>query len=320
MAKVTNRDGSRWYTWPEPDGSGSGRYMSVTTIIDLGIPKPALIGWAAKETAIAAVEKIKSVFAILNDVPEGLTGAELKAARESQRETAIDLLKGARFKKNKEAKLTGSKIHEGIEAYKLGRPFPGVPATLADYWGAFERMLVQQEPVFLQTEANVYNRTRRYAGTLDTIGVWPHLEETFTERGLNIEDYYPKPWKDERGPVLVNDYKTGKGPKKGGVWPETALQLSGYRNGEFIAGPEGKEWPMPETDGALAIHLQPGWYELVPVDTGPAVFAHFLHAYETAIWQENTSKGVIGPALTERFPDSKIEEAKPEAEPQEVAS
>lgn len=308
---MAGNGGGRWYTWPEPDGSGTGRYLRVTTIIDLGVPKQALIGWAARETAFCAVDKQKTLYAMLNDYPDGLQGAELEEAKAKSRQAAIDFLTGARFRTSTRASIKGSHVHEAIEAYKLGRPYPGVPEAAKPWYDAFLRMLDQHKPIFLQTEARVFNRERRYAGTLDTIGVWPSLAEATKPDGSPA---FPKPWKDERGPVLLGDYKTGKGPQKGGVWPESALQESAYANAEFIAGPEGSEFPMPELDGAIIIHLQPGWYELVQVDIGEDVFRAFLYAYEIARWQELTSKNAVGPTLhSETFEDSKIEEPQPPA-------
>src|SRR3990172_181392 len=74
-------------------------------------------------------------------------------------------------------------------------------------------------------EASVFNRTERYAGTLDAIATIG-------------------------GRTLVIDVKSGKG-----VYPETALQLAAYRWAEFVGVPDGSEQPMPPTVGAAVLHL-----------------------------------------------------------------
>lgn len=267
MARYT-AGGGRWYVRP----GSSRRYLSVTTIIDLGIPKPALIGWAAKVTAEHAVDNLDKLYALSR-----AKDAEDEEAVAAARQGAIDWLKGERYRSVNRAADKGSIVHEAIEAYKLQRPYPGVPPRVKPYYDAFVGLLEKHQPVILQTEANVFNEERRYAGTLDSIGVWPSLAERI-----------PEPWSDERGPVVLCDYKTGSG-----VWPEAALQLAAYRNATFIDGPDGSEIPIPTIDGTIVIHLQEGWCEIIPVETGEDVFRHFLHAYETARWSEETSKAVI---------------------------
>lgn len=266
--------GNRYYFFKR-DGVNK-RYLRVTTIIDLGIPKPALIGWAARVTAEAAYDGIATLYSF---------------QKRDDREAAVDWLKSQRFRKKEEAALKGTQIHTAIEAYKLGRPYPGVPRNVRPFYDGFLRMLNDQRPIVLQTEANVFNDKRVYAGTLDTIMVWPNLPKTLAARGIDVEEFYPQPWKDPRGPVLVGDYKSGW------IYPEVALQLTGYRNSEFIGGPDGAVYEMPETDGGIAIALRPGYTEVIPVETSERVWNAFLFAYEIARWQEDISKNVIGKPL-----------------------
>lgn len=322
MGRETDQRGNRWYTHQVRDPATgelrTERYLSVTTIIDLGIPKQALIGWAARVTAEHAVDKVEKIRTMLSDDDgKRYTGEELQKAKQG----AVDWLKGEKNRNSNRAALKGSHVHDAIEAYKLGRPYPGVPKNAQSYYDAFLDLLANQEPLFLQTEANVYNRPRRYSGTLDAIGIFPKLGEVLKPKSDEL--WFPPPWKDERGPVLVVDYKTGKGPRKGAVFPEVALQLAAYGNATFIEMPDGSEIPMPEVDGAIAIHLQPGWSEVVPVEIGDVinedgvrvnVFNHFLYAYETARWQEKVSRRVIGKPIA-TYPLPKDAEPAPVPEP-----
>lgn len=371
MAAVErDQSGNRWYIWQDRARGVKERYLSVTTIIDLGIPKPALTGWAAREAATWAVDNLPAIQALLAKatteagtvVPvaelqalaqrlggPGISATKLRAlitlhadeavvdrqVLKDARQEAIDLVKGAPWRMSDKAKIRGSHVHDAIEAFKLERPYPGVPADALDYYVGFLRMLDDQRPYFLQTEANVYNRTRLHAGRLDTIGVWPKLADA--REPLGGLPYFPRrcsacgrpehehaesqtegqdegtptvyvpcdvdkgeqpaafTWAggETRGPVLIGDYKTGKGPRRGGVYAEVGLQGAAYRNSEFIAGPEGTEFPMPEVDGAIAIHLQPGWCELVPVETGDDIYTAFLYAREVARFQLDIAGTVV---------------------------
>lgn len=289
--------GSRWYHWLREDGKMIERFWSVTHIIDNGIPKEALVGWAAKQTALAAVDNLDIVQAML---------------AKGQREQAIKYLTDARFETTRVAKLTGSQIHEAMEAYHLGRPFAGVPDAVRPYYEALLRLLEAQKPIVLATEAQVLNRSRRYGGTLDGIGVFPELAglvprscpncRTKMILGEGHRDDCPTPdlpvdeftYADPRGPVVMFDAKTGKGPRRGGAYPESALQLAAYENAEFMGLPDGSEVPLPAIDGCAVLHLQPGWSEVIPVWTGPEVYDAFLYAREIVRWKDETSKRVIG--------------------------
>jgi hypothetical protein len=254
---TTGRDG-RFYTFR------GERYWSVTTIINGGIPKPALINWAKKFTAEYACDNIKKLNALLE--PEDGT---------VDRDGAVEWLKGAAYRDRDKKADIGTFIHGATEAYVLGKPFPEWPLPLAPRMRAFERFLSAYEPVWEATEASVYSHTERYAGTLDgiaTIGRGPH-----------------------KGRKLIGDTKSGKA-----IYPEVALQLAAYRNAEFMELPDGSEVPVPDTDGAFALHLpETGDYDAFLVETGEEVYRTFLYCREVFRWMNEISKGVLGPLVTE---------------------
>lgn len=68
------------------------------------------------------------------------------------------------------------------------------------------------------------------------------------------------------------DYKTGKG-----VYPDVALQLAAYRNAEYIVW-NGADRAMPRIDATGVVHITENAFELIPVDTGPEVWATFVSA------------------------------------------
>nr|MBA2643598.1 hypothetical protein [Actinomycetota bacterium] len=171
----------------------------------------------------------------------------------------------------------GTAIHEAVEAYVLGKPMPPWSDAVAPRMRQFERFLADYSPEYEATEASVYNRTERYAGTLDAIAL-------------------------VGGRKLVLDTKTGKA-----LYPEVGLQLAAYRHAEFIGLADGSEGEMPETDGAAGLHLADDDYAFLDVQADAEVFRTFRYAREIFRWTDALSKGVIrGPVP---FPGSETQES-----------
>lgn len=247
---TTDSRGSRTYKWREES------FFSVTTILSGGIPKPALIHWAANEVAGYVCDNLAEVGPLIT----------------ADRDAAYDLLKRAPWRKRDKAAALGSDVHAAVEAYALGQPFPTWGPLVKPRMDAFVRFLEEYEPVYELTEASVFNRRERYAGTLDAICTFPTLG----------------------GRRLLIDVKSGGRA----IYPEAAVQLSAYRHAEFVGAPDGSEQPMPEVDGAAVLHIpdegiyEKG-YELVEVVADAEVFKTFIFAREIYRWQNVTSKSVV---------------------------
>jgi hypothetical protein len=244
-----DRWGNRTYEWRED------KYHSVTTMLN-AIGKPWLTGWAAKMVATYAVQNRTKLDALLE--PDSLGTIDEQAA--------IDWLKGSPYRDAQRAADLGTDIHKAIEAYVLGKPFPKWDLLVAPHMQGFERFLAKYEPNFEfgAAEEEVYNRTQRYAGSLDAIGTI-------------------------QGRKLLFDWKSGKA-----VYPEVALQLAAYRYAEFIGAPDGSEIPMPEVDGAVCLHVpRSGDAFLHDVDTSEDVFRMFQFVREVYRWQQQMSKQVL---------------------------
>lgn len=260
--------GGRFYVF----GRGE-RYWSVTTILK-ALPKDALKFWAARVVAEFAVDRSKTWFTM-------------------KREEAIDWLKREPLRFTGERADFGSAVHRAAEHYALGAPLGG------EEWGEEERSAMGHfldwcdtfAPTFELTEASVYNRTQKYAGTLDAIVTIP-LELLGT-----VGHPWHSPTIEEAGKVrLLIDYKTGGDVEEGkGVYPEVALQLAAYAHAEFVGLPNGLEAPLPSVDGAAVLQVNAGGWRLVPVDAlDPKVFKSFLYVREVFRWLEETSKEVLG--------------------------
>lgn len=123
--------------------------VGVTTILDNGVPKPALVGWAANVTAGYVVDHWE----------------ELLELRPSER---LEVLKRARWAEKDAAARRGTEVHEYALRLAAGEEVD-VPEELAghvDSYLAFAEDWLEQEIV---VEAVVINRRYRYMGTLDVI-------------------------------------------------------------------------------------------------------------------------------------------------------
>lgn len=242
-------DKGRFYTWP-PDPLGSltadetERFISVTNALSTGIPKAAITRWIQYGTSRFAVQNLKLV-------------ADTAKVDEK---AAIDMIAQAPYRESEKAMALGSLIHDICEAMVLGTALPVYDPKHEGFVNAFKAFVYDFEVEFEMTEATVYNRSCRYAGTLDFIATIPGY-------GRVLGDYK----------TTKPNFKTGHG-----IYPETALQLSAYRFSEFVGLPDGSEAPMPEVDVCLGVNLRPEGYKVVPLQADEDVFRTFLYALEIA--------------------------------------
>ncbi len=211
----------RYYRDPK-DGT---LYPSVTTILDTSLNKKALVGWAAKATAQAAVDHLP----------------ELVRRCRTDRRGAVTWLKGQPYAARDTAANLGTRVHDLAEAYVLGQPYtaPDDDTDEARMLAALVAFLDDFRPRFEATELTVVNRSVGYAGTLDAIATIPALGDRLT---------------------LV-DYKTGRT----GPYPEWGLQLAAYAAAEAAWLKDGTEVSMPKVDGAAILRIRPDGYTLHPV-------------------------------------------------------
>ena len=263
--------------------AGDDRFYSVTTLIG-ALDKPAIVYWAAEQTAISACQ-------IAGSLPARIA--------EDGEEAVVKWLRDARFRPPKGIRSSaelGSAVHDAVETYALTGTRPEVDEEVLPFLDQFDAWAQQFSPVYEAAEAAVYNRTFGYAGTLDAICV--------------ID-----------GQRVLVDYKTtrkdvdGRG-KPTGPYPEVALQLAAYRHAELLATFTARRFeqfrrryyllseveaaecePMPKVDGAVVIHMTPNRCTAHPVRVDQSVFDAFLYAVECFRWQQDLSKRVIGAPL-----------------------
>jgi len=259
QSKQRSNDGPRTYAWP-PQPPHEFEVLSVTSAMK-SLNKPFLIGWAAKMSAECAVEDHEII-------AKWLDKGDLRSA--------IDHIKGARFRDASTKGDRGTIVHSAIEAYIAGQPVDeeAVKAQLKEknvppkmYKSTFGMIngvmefLFDHEPEIYWSEATIYNRTHGFAGTADLLCKFPVGRS--------------------RVPTVV-DVKTSKA-----IYNETAMQLTAYGRGEFVGlddGTEAKLLPKgvkgPIKHGVVVRPTASGKYEKAHFDLTDDVFAKFLACLE----------------------------------------
>lgn len=253
QARKSSEDGPRIYPWP-PQAPHEFEVISVTSALK-ALPKPFLIGWAAKMAAEYAVDNLS----ILTEM----------VAKGDER-AAIDLIKGARFRDMNKKADRGTIVHAAVEAYIAGTQVDKaeVEAQLAEkrvpktMWKSALLMisgvyqyLQDTEPEVYRSESTVYSRTHGYAGTTDLFAR--------THVGSS------------RVPVVI-DIKTSKS-----IYDEVALQLIGYARADFVGLDDGTEEPLIPTGEPIeyGIVVRPtpsGKYETATFAFTDALYDRFL--------------------------------------------
>ncbi|MEV4179888.1 hypothetical protein AB0J28_00395 [Streptosporangium canum] len=258
-----------WYTDPTTDT----KLRRVTTILEKGVPKPALPYWAGNVVAETAMEHLPKL---------------VRASRRPQDAADVyDWLRRAHTRKKDERADIGGAVHNIIEAHVLGTPTPQElldDPEMRPYLENFLDFVDRYEVTFEASEMVVGSYTHGYAGTLD-----------FILRSPYIHDGRPCLGDTKTGGEL--DVRLQDGTLKG-VYPEAGMQMSAYRHAEVCWLRDGTRRPMPQThDYGVVLHLRPEGYRVYPALCGEAVFAKFLHAIQVADWAAELSQTVIGAAL-----------------------
>lgn len=124
----------------------------VTTLLDKGLPKPALTRWAAK-----------SVAEWVTDNPDAV-----EQLRGMGREPMVQALKSVPWEKRDTAAIRGTDIHTLAEQLAHGESVE-VPDPLVEAVNGYVRWLDEWQPEVIWTERPVANRKWWYAGKPDIV-------------------------------------------------------------------------------------------------------------------------------------------------------
>jgi hypothetical protein len=140
MAQPIDTPKGRYYTW---DGN---KFVSVTTVISEGIPKPALYKWLVKKGVEKAVAN-RIILAEMSDTE------------------ALDFLSDKGYSDTGPAAL-GSRVHKIAENIIKGETHTIAPDDRG-YVDSFNAFMADWQPTYVETEATVFSRQYGYAGTMD---------------------------------------------------------------------------------------------------------------------------------------------------------
>lgn len=280
--RIVRKDNGRnhWYV----DLDTETRVPGVTTILDQGLPKKALINWAANATAEYAIDNWE----------------ELSALPPSGR---LKKLQGGRYAAKDEAANRGTQVHKMGERLLSGEEVV-VPDLIKSYVESYVRFMDEFQLRAKHIEALVYSETHHYVGTLDIFGdiLLPDMPEY---------EHLPR---DEDGFVCdcLIDAKTNRS----GIFGETSLQLAGYRFAEFMqTDPSDPDtaFEMPEVTWTGAVWIRPDGYSLVPVAAGEEQHRAFLYARQVGIFDQGARELIgqpIEPPTASAFVLAKAEEVE----------
>lgn len=222
----------------------------VTTIMDAGIPKKALINWAANATIDYAIDN----WATLSDKPLSVRTKELSGARYAAKDTAAN--RGTQVHRLAEQLVTGERV--------------AIPEGLEGYVQSYVRFLDEFDVRPVAVERTIHSEKHNYCGTFDLIADL-----------LDPDDMEPDPDARRRVRWLL-DIKTNRS----GIFGDTALQLAAYRYADACIDedPGAEPYPMDSLfiEQAGAIHVRADGYDLIPVEAGPAQFRDFLYVQQVA--------------------------------------
>lgn len=151
VAPIRRRDTAKGHHYVDATGA---RVPGVTTILGDGLPKPALINWAANATADAAVNDWDAL-------------SDMKPA------ARLKHLQGARYADKDRAAKRGTEVHGFAERLALGHAVE-VPDELAGHVEAYARFLDEFSVKPVYVEFSVASYACGYAGTGDLIADITH--------------------------------------------------------------------------------------------------------------------------------------------------
>lgn len=221
--------------------SGSGhRYtidgkpaVGVTTALK-ALPQPGLMYWSARTVAEFVADHIDDLI--------------VRMDRAGGRGPLVEYLKAIPWQKRDSAAVKGTDVHRIAEHIHAGEEFD-VPDHLTGYVESYLKFLEDENPQPVYTEFTVANLDPAYAGTGDSMMVFP-------KRGFGL-----------------CDIKTGKG-----VYGEAALQMAGYRNAKYMVV-DGVVQEMVPVDFCAVIHVREDGYDFIPVNADEQAYEAFLHAH-----------------------------------------
>ena len=303
-ALATSDERGRTYTHPTTGET----FISVTTALK-AVNKEALVFWAAGLAAQAAIDNL----------PRLITATRIKACGNTWARCAHDWrlkcstcpcekcpacvakwLRDRHIAESSRRADEGTRAHDVIEHWVLNdgeilQHDADIDPSVAQFL-AFVADYGLTPKSWEMAEATVINREYGYAGTLDQV---VRIQSTNSPKAAEV---CARLGRDEV--LLLADTKTRGKSGEAAIYPEHALQCSGYRNCTHVLLPDGREEPLPAVDGAFVLQLRPDGYEMRLVVADDRTFGAFLSVLSLAKWQWQFATASVS---TRAFPAPKPE-------------
>lgn len=214
---------------------GGKEYPGVTNVLKVIDKSDALMAWAARNTAEAALNLLKSR---AQDGPIDTNGLDYLVMQVGEAGAVRALTARASWKRDEAAHL-GTRVHGYADDLVNGRPIPPLEGAQKAYVEQYAKWWESAGWTIRTTEAIVLHDTHGYGGTLDILA------------------------RDRDGLTVLADIKTGKA-----VYAEAQLQLTAYGNAELIQTPGMQLYPMPKVDRYAVLHVTADGVREVEVNVG----------------------------------------------------
>jgi hypothetical protein len=229
-------------------------YPGVTSILKVIDKSDALMSWAARQTAEAAV------YLALDGDDAGDAFHTLLSTVGV--EGTVKALTSRSSWKRDEAAALGTAVHGYADDHINGRPIPDdLPEIQRDYVAVYADWWKASGWTVRTSEAYLIHTAHGYGGTLDLL------------------------CRDRDGRTVLADIKTGKG-----VYSEAVLQLAAYGAAELIQTPAGALFPMPAVDRYAILHVTKDGVREIEVSIGNLELLAWGAAIDLHSWWQ-TIKG-----------------------------
>ncbi len=246
-------------------GTGHGytidgrKVPGVTTILRM-LPKDALVTWAAGAAADYATDN-------WDDLAKLAMSARRKRIFNAHREDRDT------------AARRGTQVHR-LAMGLIDGDEVSVPDDLSGHVWSYIDFLDRCNVQPVAVELVVAHRALMYCGTLDLIADLPPLL---------LGDGTPVP-----AARWLLDIKTSRS----GIWPEAALQVTGYRRCEIYVAADGSERPLAEfgVQRTGAVHVRADGWDLRPLASHDGVWEFFRHLVAVNA-DKDEMRGWVGDAI-----------------------
>lgn len=290
---VTSEEGHRWYVFGE--GEHEERFVSVTTALGL-VDKEGLRRWATSLSATAALDQLPKLIRATRTKDCGNTWKRCQhdfrvrcatCPCEQCMPCVRKWIANRHYYESSRRADEGSRVHDVEEHWVLnGGELRPHDEDVTEYVKQFLQWVADYQLTpddWEMAEATVISRQYGYAGTLDAIVVFHadrgELCAQLVARVLGI----PVSQTADKSVRLLVDTKTRE-KEEARLYPEHALQQSGYLNAEVVRLRDGREMPLPRADGAAILQVRPDGYLFQPVVTDDRTFGAFLSVLAFAKW------------------------------------